>query len=204
MSDMPMTSPASTALLTVAMMVAMMLPSIAPRLWRYYRDVRAMRLARAASRTTLFAIGYASVWSAIALLLLAMSTLISPLGPVASGLVVLGAGALQWTRWKARQLHRCQRACMAALIPRNAATVWLHGCRFGIECALSCAAPMAVLFVAGLMDVSMMLVITAAISAERVPPFGDRMARLTGSLALIAGLIMCARAALVSLRMSVV
>jgi predicted metal-binding membrane protein len=83
--------------MTVAMMVAMMLPSIAPSLWRYHRALRAMRLARAGERTTLFAMGYASVWSAIALALFAMSTAISPFGPCATGAVVLCAGALQFS-----------------------------------------------------------------------------------------------------------
>jgi predicted metal-binding membrane protein len=196
MNDMAMTSPAATALMTVAMMVAMMLPSVAPSLWRYHRDLRAMRLARVGKRTTLFAMGYVSVWSGIALALFAMSTVISPLGPWATGAIVLCAGALQRSRWKARQLVRCRVVCMAAVVPSNAATLWQGGCRFGVACALSCAAPMAVLFVAGLMDAPMMLVITAAITAERVTPAGERIARLTGSLALTAGLIMCVLAIL--------
>jgi len=183
MNDMPMVSPVTSALMTVAMMVAMMLPSIAPSLWRYHRD---------GGRTTLFAFGYASVWSAIALALFAMSTAIPPFGPLATGAVVLCAGALQCSQWKARQLHRCRAACVAAVVPSNAA-LWQDGCRFGVECALSCAAPMAVLFVAGLMNTPMMLVITAAITAERVAPIGERIARLTGALALIVGLIMCVR-----------
>jgi predicted metal-binding membrane protein len=53
---------------------------------------------------------------------------------------------------------------------------------------------MAVLFVAGLMDARMMVVITAAITVERVAPEGARVARLTGALALVAGSVMCARA----------
>jgi hypothetical protein len=53
---------------------------------------------------------------------------------------------------------------------------------------------MTVLFVAGFMDARMMVVITAAITAERVAPSGVRVARLTGALALIAGLVMCVRA----------
>lgn len=54
---------------------------------------------------------------------------------------------------------------------------------------------MAILFVAGLMDLRMMLAITAAITAERVAPAGVRVARLTGALALIVGLMICVRAA---------
>jgi len=53
---------------------------------------------------------------------------------------------------------------------------------------------MAVLLVAGLMDARVMVMITAAITAERVAPAGARIARLTGALALVAGLVMCVRA----------
>jgi len=44
------------------------------------------------------------------------------------------------------------------------------------------------------MNARMMLVITAAITVERVTPSGARVARFTGALALIAGLVVCVRA----------
>ena len=189
MNDVPMTSPATSALMTVTMMVAMMLPSIAPSLWRYHRGLRALRLPGAGRRTTLFAIGYASVWIAIALALFVMSTLILPFGPWATAAVVLCAGVLQRSPWKAKQLRRCRAAC----VPNDLGHLWRVGCCFGIDCALSCAAPMAVLFVSGLMDVPMMLLITAAITAERVTPIGERIARFSGTLVVIVGLIVCVR-----------
>lgn len=203
MSSMSMMSPAMTALTTVAMMVAMMLPSLAPTLWRYHRHLRAVRLPRAGQRTTLFAVGYASVWTTIGVALFAMSAELSPMGlasptdpPFApwAGAVVLCVGALQRSRWKEKQLLRCRQACVTArAIPTNVMMAWRDGCRLGVDCGLSCAAPMAVLFIAGLMDARMMLVITAAITAERVSPAGARIARLTGALALVAGLVMCVR-----------
>src|SRR5437870_2873767 len=98
MSSMPMApamSPAMTALMTVAMMVAMMLPSIAPTLCRYHRHLRAMRVSRAVQRTTLFAMGYASVLSAIGLVLFAISAEVSPMGfaPWVAGVVIVCVGA---------------------------------------------------------------------------------------------------------------
>ena len=202
---MPMTSPPMTAPMVVAMMVAMMLPSVAPTLWRYHRDLRSMRMPRAGQRATLFAAGYAGVWATIGLSLFAMSAALSPMGiasptdppfaPWAAGAVVLCVGAVQRSKWKAKQLARCRQACVSAQsVPKNVMTAWRDGCRLGIDCGLSCAGPMAVLFVAGLMDARMMLVITAAITAERVAPAGARVARLTGALALVAGLAMCVRA----------
>lgn len=187
-----MFSPAM-ALMTVATMVAMMLPSVAPILWRYHRHLRAMRASRAVRRTMLFAAGYASVWTAIGLALVALPA--SRLASWVVGAVVLSAGALQLSSWKSKQLHRCRDACVPVWeVPGNAGTTWREGGRLGIHCVLSCAAPIAVLVVVGLMEPRMMAVITAAITAERVAPAGARIARLTGALALLAGFVMCVRA----------
>jgi len=191
MTSSPMTSPSMMALMAVAMMVAMMLPSLAPTLWRYHRHLRAMQTVSAGQRTTLFAAGYASVWSAIGLALFAMNAELSPLAPSALGAVILGVGTVQRSRWKAKRLLRCREACVVGAGSKSMMTAWRDGCRLGVDCALSCAAPMALLLVAGLMDARMMSIITAAITAERVAPSGARIARLTGGLALIAGLVMC-------------
>jgi len=198
MSSMSMVSPLTTALMSVAMMVAMMLPSIAPTLWRHHRQLRIMRTVHAGPRTVLFASGYASVWAVIGLALFAMSTE-PPFPAWAAGVVVLFGGAVQRSRWKAERLLRCRDACVPEMpIARNVTTAWREGCRLGVECVLSCAAPMAVLFVAGLMDTRVMLVMTVAITAERVAPTGVRIARLTGAVALLAGFVMCLRAVGVS------
>jgi len=189
MSSMPMPSSAMTALMSVAMMVAMMLPSVAPSLWRYHRHLAAMRVPHAAQRTTLFALGYSSVWSAIGLALFALSANVSRTpAPWMVGLVVLCVGAVQCSPWKARQLLRCRRACVSTgSIPRLI-IAWRDGCRLGVNCVVSCAALMAVLLVAGLMDARMMALITVAITAERVTPAGPRVARVTGAFALVVGL----------------
>src|SRR5581483_11134807 len=102
MGSMPMMPPAMAALGTVAMMVAMMLPSIAPTLWRYHRQLRETAIPLAAWRTANVAAGYAAVWTAIALALFAVSTALpragfappanSPLARLASGAIILSAG----------------------------------------------------------------------------------------------------------------
>lgn len=193
-------SPAKTALMTIVMMVAMMLPSVTPTLWRYHRHLRAAQPDRAAGGAAIFAAGYLGVWVLVSLALYWLSATLSPMGmvamgpplePLTAGLVLLVAGAVQCSRWKARQLVRC-RECAE---PRRAsntvtATAW-HGMRLGIDCFSSCAAPMAILFVTGLMDQRMMLAITTAITAERVAPAGRRIARLTGAVAMASGAILC-------------
>lgn len=205
-----MTSTAMMALMTVAMMVAMMLPSIALATWHYHRRLRAMHVRLAAQRTTLLILGYAGVWTVIAAALLAVSVDLSPIGiapptapplpPWAAGAVILCAGLIQRSRWKATRLLRCREACVPTqLHSRNVLMALTDGSRLGVACGLSCAAPMAILFVTGLMDARMMAVITAAITAERLAPCGARIARVTGALALVAGLVLCLRAIQVSM-----
>ena len=52
-----MTSATTMAMMTAAMMVAMMLPSIAPVFWRYHRQLRAVLGRRAGHHTALLAAG---------------------------------------------------------------------------------------------------------------------------------------------------
>lgn len=201
---MAMMAPAMRALTTVATMVAMMLPSVAPAVWRYHRHLRALRVSRVARRATLFTIGYASVWSAIGLALFVADTELSPtrmaspanspVAPWTAAAVIVCAGLIQRSRWKATQLLRCHARTTARAAGDAAMMALIDGGRLGAACVLSCAAPMAVLFVVGPMDARMMLLITAAITAERVAPNGARMARCTGAIALAAGLAMCLRA----------
>jgi Predicted metal-binding integral membrane protein len=197
------TSLGMSALMTVAMMIAMMLPSIAPTLWRHHRHLRAMRMPGAGPHTMLFAAGYAAVWFAIGLAMFATSAALSPMGmappmelPLGprAGAVLLCVGALQLTPWKARQLRRCRHACVTTRpVTTSAVSAWWNGCRFGLDCGLSCAGPMAALLVVGVMDMRAMVLTTVAITAERVLPGGARIARVTGALAVVAGLVMCGR-----------
>jgi len=206
-------SPAMMALEMVAMMVAMMLPSLASAAWGVHRRLRAMRVSRAAQRTALLSIGYTSVWSVIGLALFVSDMAMSPtrmaspaasrLAPWTIGAVMVCAGLVQRSRWKANQLLRCRREGAAVrAIGGSVMMALIDGYRLGAACALSCAAPMAVLIAAGLMDTRMMLVITAAISAERVAPAGARIARFTGAIALVAGLATCLRAINASMPLS--
>lgn len=195
MSGMPTSSTTMTELMAVAMMVAMMLPSIAPTLWRYHHQLRAAGNPDATRQTAIFAAGYAGVWVAIALALLAVSDGISSLQSWVVAMIVLCAGAVQCSRWKANQLDRCRRFCSStSAVPATLRTALCNGVRLGVDCGSSCAAPMAALLAIGLMDTRMMATITAAITAERVSRRGVRIARSTGVVAIVVGLVLCCRA----------
>ena len=54
---------------------------------------------------------------------------------------------------------------------------------------------MAILLVIGVMDLRAMVVVSAAITLERLAPAGERVARATGAIIVGAGLFLIARAA---------
>jgi predicted metal-binding membrane protein len=116
--------------------------------------------------------------------------------PIAVGVVVLIAGALQFTAWKARHLACCREAPgRGRTLPPDAGTAWRHGLRLGLHCSYCCAGPMAILLAVGVMDPRAMAVATAAITVERLAPAGERVARGIGVVVVGAGLILIARAA---------
>jgi predicted metal-binding membrane protein len=116
--------------------------------------------------------------------------------PVSLGMVVLLGGAFQFTAWKARHLARCRQAPgRGPAFPADAGTAWRHGVRLGLHCSHSCAGLTAILLVMEVMDLRAMAVVTAAITAERLAPAGERVARAVGAISVGAGLLLTARAA---------
>jgi predicted metal-binding membrane protein len=116
--------------------------------------------------------------------------------PVAVGVIVLMAGALQFTAWKARHLACCREAPgHSRALPEDAGTAWRHGLRLGLHCSYCCAGPMAILLVVGVMDLRAMAIVAAAITVERLAPAGERVARATGAAVVVAGLFSLVRAA---------
>jgi predicted metal-binding membrane protein len=190
----------------VVMMTAMMLPSLVPMLWRYREAVaRTGAARRLGALTALVAAGYFCVWTVLGVAALPLGVLFTALevqapalsraAPLATGVVVLVAGALQFTAWKARQLSCCRHAppCGRS-VPADAGTAWRHGLRLGAHCACCCGGLTAVLLVIGVMDVRAMALVTAAISLERLAPGGERIARAVGAVIVAAGLLLIAHA----------
>jgi predicted metal-binding membrane protein len=116
--------------------------------------------------------------------------------PIAVGVVVLMAGCLQLTAWKARHLAYCREAPgHGRTLSADAGTAWRHGLHLGLHCGHCCAGLMVILLVIGVMDLRAMAVVAAAITVERLAPAGERTARATGAVAVGAGLFLIARAA---------
>lgn len=69
-------------------------------------------------------------------------------------------------------------------------------CAKGCIACIAAAGATAVLLAAGVMDVHVMVAVTAAITAERLAPDGEQVARAVGVMAIGIGLLMLARAAI--------
>jgi predicted metal-binding membrane protein len=67
--------------------------------------------------------------------------------------------------------------------------VWL-----GLQCGRACAGLAAILLVVGVMDLRAMAVVTAAITAERLAPAGERVAWAVGAVSLLAGVYLMGQA----------
>ena len=188
----------------IVMMVAMMLPSLVPMLRRYREAMRGVSARRLDRLTMLMAAGYFFVWTLVGVAAYPLGVVlnelamqqpaISRLVPIAAGVAVLIAGALQFTRWKARHLSCCRvNPGMSLKLPPDAGSAWRQGMRLGIHCTSCCAGLMLILLVLGVMDLGVMAVVAVAITVERLAPAGERAARGVGVAAIAGGLLLIVR-----------
>ena len=187
------------------MMVAMMLPSLTPMLWRYRQSLGGAAAAYLGRLTALAGVAYCLVWAALGMVAFALGVALTTaemrlpvlaLGvPIATGVVIVTAGALQFTAWKSRHLACCRTVPgPGRTLPADAATAWRHGLRLGLHCIHCCANLTAILLVIGVMDLHAMAVVAAAITLERLAPDGERAARALGAAMVVLGLLVSARA----------
>jgi predicted metal-binding membrane protein len=189
----------------IVMMVAMMLPSFVPMLWRYRRAVGRTGETRLGGLTALVGVGYFFVWTVFGMAAFALGVALAAVEmqlpalaravPIAVGVVVVIAGAVQLSAWKAHHLACCREPPgRGRTLPADAGTAWRHGLRLGLHCSYCCAGLTAILLVIGVMDLRAMAVVTAAITVERLAPRGERVARAIGAVVVGAGLVLIARA----------
>ena len=188
------------------MMVAMMMPPLAPMLWRYRQVVSGTGEAQPSGLTVLVGMGYFLIWAVFGMLVFPLGIALTTAAmqypalarsvPIAIGLVVLIGGSLQFTAWKARHLACCREAPLGEhILPANAVTAWRHGLHLGLHCSQCCAGLIMILVVIGVMDIRAMAVVAAAITVERLLPASERIARTVGAITMGVGLFLIARAA---------
>ncbi|MBZ5793095.1 DUF2182 domain-containing protein [Burkholderia contaminans] len=189
-----------------AMIVAMMLPVLAPMLWRYRQSIGPMGAARSAWLVVVAGVGYFAVWMALGALVFPAGAVLTAAAarlpalaralPFAAGAVVSVAGMLQFSAWKARRLACCRHtAGDAHRSPAVAGVAWWHGVRAAMHCSACCGNLMMIALAAGMMDLCVMAAVTVGIAAERLAPPGGRVARIVGCVAVGGGIAMIVRAA---------
>ncbi|MCX7513246.1 DUF2182 domain-containing protein [Frateuria sp. STR12] len=190
----------------LVMMVAMMLPSLLPSLWRYREALHRFDGARPQRWIMLMGLAYFAVWvlfglatyPVVALATVAGSGLpvLARSAPLVVGTVVALAGFLQFSRWKARHLAYCRAAPgqHPDPLPDGAASAWRAGWRLGRHCVCACAGLTASLLALGCMDLRAMAAVTGAITVERLAPGGQAGRRVVGALAIAAGTWLITRA----------
>ena len=194
MSDMPgtmgLTLGAFLAMWTL-MMTAMMLPTIAPFAALYTRtltDHRARRIGE-------LAVGYLLVWVLAGLPAYGLAWLGQELvkdrpaaGTALAVTIFAAAGIYQLTPIKDRCLARC-RSPLGFLFAYGNYRGRLRDLRVGLShgafCLACCWALMAILVTVGLMNLLAMVLLAAVILAEKTAPWGSRLTRFIGVVALV-------------------
>jgi len=115
--------------------------------------------------------------------------------PVVGATLLLGAGVYQLTPFKLACLRTCQSP-LGFLMSRwrNGLSGSLQmGLQHGAYCVGCCWALMLLLFVGGVMNLTVIAALTAFVTFEKLAPFGAHGARVSGVILIMAGLWMILR-----------
>jgi predicted metal-binding membrane protein len=189
------------------MMVAMMAPTASGMILTFAAINRRRRAQHQPYvATAIFLAGYIVVWSGFALAAtivqwgLHAKALLSPMmvsaSPILGGLLLLMAGSFQWTPLKRACLRQC-RSPLGFLM-----TEWregplgsfVMGLRHGVYCTGCCGFLMALLFVAGVMNLLWVATITLFVLIEKLAPQGETAGRVTGAALMLAGIALLGQA----------
>ena len=185
------------------MMVAMMLPTVAPMVLAHLAVVRRQRSS--AFATVLFVAGYLAVWAVSGfvpyLAQVGFSSLTADAAqsrwlPMLAGAILVVAGAYQFTRWKQVCLGYCQSP-FGFILTHDFGGGWRSALRAGIDhgafCLGCCWALMAVLFVVGLMNLVWMVVLFVVFLIEKNSRHGLAVAKATGAALVVLGVAVVVR-----------
>jgi predicted metal-binding membrane protein len=177
-----------------AMVVAMMLPTVAPIVLLHRLVMR--RAGHGPASTVTFAAGYLVTWVLLGVVplgvLLAFGRATEQAGwvPRAGGAVLLLAGLYQFTAWKDACLRACRTPLTFLLNHRFGAGftgTFRTGVSHGLYCIGCCWALMAVLFVVGLMNLTWMALVAVVFLAEKNWRHGMGLTRIVGTTVAVLG-----------------
>jgi predicted metal-binding membrane protein len=203
----PDTGPWQTAtllplfLMWTEMMVAMMLPSATPMVLTFAKVQRSRREKEKPLVTTgIFVLGYLAVWTgfsafaAVIQWILHARALLSPMmvstSPLLGGGLLIAAGIFQWTPLKNTCLTGCcspQKFLMADW-REGKLGAFTMGLRHGVHCMGCCWFLMLLLFVAGVMNIWWIAIITILVLIEKIAPRGLLLGKFAGVFFAVWGL----------------
>lgn len=182
------------------MMVAMMVPSVSPMVFTFASVNRQRREhARPFVPTWMFLCGYLVAWavfSALATLgqwALHASALVSSAmvvtSPWVAAALLIAAGLFQFTPLKRACLVHCRTPLTFLMTEWREGWfgAFLMGLRHGAYCVGCCWILMSLLFVAGVMNVFWIAVISLVVLAEKILPAGPGFSRTAGWLLMAGG-----------------
>ena len=187
------------------MMLAMMLPAASPMLLVYGVVARRSGQPGAAHHIYALAAGYLLVWTAFSLgatalqrgltTLLLVSPMMEMTNRVGSATLLFAAGLYQFTPLKRACLTACQSplAFLMSHWRSGFAGAFSMGIRHGAYCVGCCWALMLLLFVGGVMNLTVIVALTAFVAFEKLAPFGANTAWVSGALLMAAGVWMLVR-----------
>ena len=185
------------------MMVAMMVPTAAPMIL-IFATVNRRRAERNVPfvSTGVFLLGYALVWSGFAAAAtlaqwgLHSASLLSPMmettNNVLGGIILVAAGAFQWSPIKYACLSNC-RSPLGFIMSEwreGAGGALSMGLHHGLFCLGCCWVLMSLLFVLGVMNLLWIAALAAIVLVEKLSPGGHWVSRLTGLLLIAWGAAM--------------
>lgn len=183
----------------VVMMLAMMLPSVAPALPIYLGMAGQRDPDRARAMSALYATGYVAPWivyaapAALAQWVLTRQMLLDPMGESASAwlsaAILMIAGLYQFLPLKHACLRRCRSPLAFFLMEWRDGRVgaFTLGIRHGAFCVGCCWALMAVMFVVGTMNLAWMAVVALAVLGEKLVPARWRFDSVVGVVLIVWG-----------------
>lgn len=195
----PDTAAWSTATLTplflmwAEMMVAMMLPTAAPMVLTFAKVQRNRReQERPYVNTGIFVLGYLAVWTAFSAVAAGLQwvlhgkAMLSPMmvgtSPWLGGALLIAAGIFQWTPLKNSCLTNCCSP-LGFLMTGWREGKWgafVMGLKHGVQCAGCCWSLMLLLFVAGVMNVWWIAILTVLVLIEKVARRGLVIGKVAG------------------------
>jgi predicted metal-binding membrane protein len=194
---------ALTFVMWAVMMVAMMTPSAAPMILMFAGVNRRRQKQQVPYvPTSVFLLGYLVVWAAFSILVTAAQwglhavSLLSPMivstSPVLGGTLLLIAGIYQWTPLKHACLSKCRSPLGFVLNEwrEGRRGAFLMGLKHGSYCTGCCWSLMALLFVAGVMNLLWVAAIAGFVLLEKVAPAGHRMGQAAGVLMVAGGVVL--------------